>query len=183
MAESKANRRITISEIHKWDGNWELIDGVPYNMTPAPTTHHQQIVGELFFALRTHFGNDGCSVLVAPFDVQVDDGDTSTIVQPDISVFCNKSQVGEKRAKGAPNLIIEVLSPSTALKDRHHKFNLYERTGVTEYWLADPHNKTIEVYGLSEGKYRKRQVFGYGDFLSSFVFSELAIDLNGIFLA
>lgn len=77
--------------------------------------------------------------------------------------------------------MIEVLSPSTALKDRNHKFNLYERTGVTEYWLADPHNKTIEVYGLSEGRYLKRQVFGHEDTLSSFVFSELTIDLNKIF--
>ncbi|MEK5036488.1 Uma2 family endonuclease [Sporosarcina sp. FSL K6-3457] len=181
MAESKTNRRITISEIIEWDGSWELIDGIPYNMTPAPTTHHQQIVGELFFALRTHFGNDGCSVFVAPYDIQIDEVDEYTIVQPDISVFCNKNQVGEKRAQGASDLMIEVLSPSTALKDRNHKFNLYERTGVTEYWLADPHNKTIEVYGLSEGRYLKRQVFGHEDTLSSFVFSELTIDLNKIF--
>ena len=181
MAESNTNRRITISEIHEWDGNWELIDGIPHNMTPAPTPLHQRIVGELFFALRTHFGNDGCSVFVAPFDVQIDDVDEYTIVQPYISIFCNKTHVGEKRAQGAPDLIIEVLSPSTALKDRNNKFNLYERTGVTEYWLADPHNKTIEVYGLLEGRYRKRQVFGHENSMSSFVFSELTIDLNKIF--
>ncbi|MFC5590117.1 Uma2 family endonuclease [Sporosarcina soli] len=182
MAESKANRRISISEMSKWDGNWELIDGIPYNMTPAPSTAHQHVVGELFFALRTHFLGDRCSVFVSPYDVQIDETNEYTIVQPDISVFCNPDQIGEKRAKGAPDLIIEVLSPATALKDRNQKFNLYERTGVGEYWLVDPLNRTIEVYGLADDKYRKRQVFGHEDTLSSFTFSELAIELNGVFV-
>lgn len=182
MTQSKSDRRITISEINEWDGSWELIDGTPYNMIPAPSTQHQRVVGELFFALRSHFGNSGCSVFVTSYDVQVDVADDYTIVQPDISVFCNKNQIGEKRATGAPNLIVEVLSPSTALKDRNNKFNLYERTGVMEYWLVDSHNKTIEVYALSEGGYRKRHVFGREDSLSSFVFQELAIELNEIFL-
>ncbi|WP_253724349.1 Uma2 family endonuclease [Sporosarcina sp. HYO08] len=181
MAQSKSNQRITISEINEWTGSWELIDGTPYNMTPAPTPLHQRIVGELFFMLRTHFGRNGCSVYVAPFDVQLDPADDYTIVQPDLSVFCNDNQVGEKRAKGAPELIVEVLSRSTALKDRNNKYNLYERTGVKEYWLVDPTNETIEVYGLSEGSYQKRQVFGHVDTLSSFVFPELAIELDEIF--
>ena len=131
-------------------------------MTPAPSPLHQRIVGELFFSLRTHFGKSGCSVYIAPFDVQVDITDEFTIVQPDISVFCDDNRVGVQRAKGAPELIVEVLSPSTALKDRNNKFNLYERTGVEEYWLVDPLNETIEVYGLLEGRYRKRQVFRSG---------------------
>ena len=181
MAHSKSNQCLTITEINDWDGRWELIDGMPYNMTPAPSPLHQRVVGELFFELRTHFGNSGCSVFVAPFDVQVDRCDDYTIVQPDISVFCNDNQIGAKRALGAPELIVEVLSPSTALKDRNNKFNLYERTGVEEYWLVDPHNETIEIYGLLEGKYRKRKVFGRDDSLVSFVFPELTVDLNGIF--
>ncbi|MBE1553221.1 Uma2 family endonuclease [Sporosarcina limicola] len=181
MAQSKSNQRFTITEINTWDGSWELIDGVPYNMTPAPSPLHQRIVGELFFELRTHFGSSGCAVYVAPFDVQVDKADDYTIVQPDISVICDESQVGTKRAIGAPELIIEVLSPSTALKDRNNKFNLYERTGVKEYWLVDPYNETIEVYGVSGGRYRKRKVFGRDDSLLSFVFPDLRVELSAVF--
>ncbi|CAM3187696.1 Uma2 family endonuclease [Filibacter tadaridae] len=182
MAQSKPNRRLTIKEISDWEGNWELIDGAPYNMTPAPTPIHQRIVGELFYALRTHFGKSGCSVYVAPFDVQLDDTDDYTIVQPDISVFCNDDMIGDKRAIGAPELIVEVLSPSTALKDRNNKFTLYERVNVGEYWLVDPHNETIEVYALSENRYRKRKVFGRDGSLVSFVFPELTVGLDEVFV-
>ena len=145
MPQSKSSQKFSITEISEWDGTWELIDGTPYNMTPAPSPLHQRIVGELFFELRAHFGKNGCAVYVAPFDVQIDEADDFTIVQPDVSVFCDESQVGLKRATGTPELIIEVLSPSTALKDRNNKFNLYECTGVKEFWLVDPHNETIEV--------------------------------------
>ncbi len=122
MAPSNSGQQITIAEISKWDGSWELIDGTPFDMTPAPTSLHQRIVGELFFVLRTHFGIERCSVFVSPYDVQIDETDEFTIFQPDISVFCNQKQIGEKHAKGALDLIIEVLSPTTALKDWNHKF-------------------------------------------------------------
>ncbi|WP_019416140.1 Uma2 family endonuclease [Paenisporosarcina sp. TG20] len=182
MAQSKPNRRMTIVEVNDWDGSWELINGTPYNMTPAPTPIHQRVVGELFFALRTHFGKTGCSVYVSPFDIQLDATDDYTIVQPDISVFCNTDLIGDKRAIGSPDLIVEVLSPSTALKDRNNKFTLYERVGVEEYWLVDPHNETIEVYALSENRYRKRKVFGRNDSLLSFVFPELLVELSQVFV-
>jgi Uma2 family endonuclease len=181
MGQSNSDRRMMIKEISDWDGSWELIDGTPYNMTPAPSPLHQRVVGELFFALRSHFGIDGCFVYVAPFDVQLNETDEYTIVQPDLSVFCNQSQIGEKRAVGKPDLIVEVLSPSTALKDRNNKFNMYEQVGVEEYWIVDPINATIEVYALLDGRYRKRQVFGREDSLNSFVFPELFIELGNVF--
>lgn len=180
MAETDSNRKLMIKEVSHWEGQWELIDGIPYNMAPAPSPSHQRIVGELFFALRSYFGKDGCSVFVAPFDVQLDKSDDFTIVQPDVSVFCLKDLIGERRAVGCPDLIVEVLSPSTALKDRNQKFNLYERASVREYWLVDPLNRTIEVYGLSDGRYANRGVFGSANTLSSFIFPELQIELKDI---
>ncbi|XUX06936.1 Uma2 family endonuclease [Sporosarcina sp. UB5] len=180
MAQTETNRRFTIADISGWDGRWELIDGVPFNMTPAPSTAHQRIVVELLFALRTHFGKSGCTVFVAPFDVQLDENDQYTVVQPDISVFCEKQTLQPNRAIGVADLIVEVLSPSTALKDRNEKFTLYERSGVKEYWLVDPLNLTIEVYALTDGLYSRRQVVGVDDTLHSFIFTELSIEMKSI---
>ncbi|MDN4606620.1 Uma2 family endonuclease [Sporosarcina highlanderae] len=180
MAATGSKRRFTIMDISGWDGRWELIDGVPYNMTPAPSTAHQLIVGELLFALRSHLGNSGCSIFVAPFDVQLDNNDKYTVVQPDISVFCNKQNLYPNGAIGAADLIVEVLSPSTALKDRREKFTLYERSDVKEYWIVDHLNHTIEVYGLSEERYSRRQVFGMDDTLHSNIFPELLIEMKNI---
>ena len=91
MAQAESGKRVSIEELETWEGSWEIINGVPYNMTPAPATIHQKIVGELHFSLRSHFGKDGCEVFVAPFDVQLDTEDEYTLVQPDISVFCKKN--------------------------------------------------------------------------------------------
>ncbi len=180
MAQTETNRRFTIADISEWDGRWELIDGIPYNMTPTPSTAHQRIVVELLFALRAHFGKSGCSVFVAPFDVQLNEDDQYTIVQPDISVFCKEQTIHPNRATGPADLIVEVLSPSTALKDRNEKFTLYERSNVKEYWLVDPLNHTIEIYGVEDGRYSRRRVFGVDDTLSSFTFPELSIEMNNI---
>lgn len=180
MIPIDSKQRITITDIERWDGRWELIDGVPNNMTPAPSTSHQRIAGELLFALRTYFGNNSASVFIAPFDVQLDENDEYTVVQPDISVFCNKQKLHSDRAIGAADLIVEILSPSTALKDRREKFTLYEQTKVKEYWIVDPLNHTIEVYDLSDGRYANPRVYGVDDMLHSFIFPELSIEMKTI---
>ncbi|MDW0113264.1 Uma2 family endonuclease [Sporosarcina saromensis] len=183
MTETDSTHKFMIKEVSHWDGQWELIDGVPFNMTPAPSATHQRIVGELFFALRSYFGTDGCAVFIAPFDVQLDKSDDYTIVQPDVSVFCRRELICEHRAIGCPDLLVEVLSPSTALKDRNQKFKLFERSGVQEFWIVDAHNQTVEVYGLSERRYRERAVFGHSDTLRSFLFPDLKIELKRILFA
>ncbi|MFS0644397.1 Uma2 family endonuclease [Siminovitchia sp. 179-K 8D1 HS] len=182
MAKAGSNPRFTIADISGWDGQWELIEGIPFNMTPSPSSTHQRIVGELFYALRTFFGKSGCSVFTAPFDVQLNEADEYTVVQPDLSVFCKEEAIQEKRAVGVPDLIVEVLSPSTALKDRNEKFNVYERTGVKEYWLVDPLHLTVEVYGLLDNRYGNRYVYGPDNSLQSFLFPDLSIDLKNILL-
>ncbi|WP_338117916.1 Uma2 family endonuclease [Parageobacillus thermoglucosidasius] len=101
-------------------------------------------------------------VFISPLGILLsaseDDENPDTVVQPDISVFCHPEQIEEKGAKGAPTLVIEVLSPSTAFKDRNEKFYLYERFGVQEYWIVDPAHQTIEIYGLVNSKFAKRNV-------------------------
>jgi Uma2 family endonuclease len=185
MKIPEPSKRYTYQDYRNWEGRWELLKGVPYNMSPVPSPQHQRIVGELYFALRSFFGKKTCEVFVAPFDIrlsEIDDYENpDTVVQPDISVIFNPQQIDEKGGKGSPSMVIEVLSPSTALKDRNEKFQLYESFGVKEYWIVDPIHQTIEVYGLVEKAFSKRAVFGKQNTLSSFLFPELKIDLKEIF--
>ncbi|WP_143415091.1 Uma2 family endonuclease [Geobacillus sp. E263] len=169
----------------QWEGRWELIDGVAYNMSPSPTWEHQFAIVELSFILRSYFQNKNCYVAIAPFDVRFsNDGDYERaphVVQPDISVICHKHQLTNNGCLGAPTLVIEVLSPSTALKDRNEKFKLYEKFGVQEYWIVDPVYQTIEVFGFEDGFFKKREVFGKDQQLTSFVFPDLTVEVSSIF--
>ncbi len=168
-----------------WEGRWELIHGKAYHMTPAPSADHQFVVGELFFALRRFFGDKGCEVFVSPFDVflgqKASDDDAEHIVQPDISVICDKRQISQKGCLGAPQLVIEVLSPATALKDFNEKFQLYEQSGVNEYWIADPLNRLVHVHAWADGYYTRRGTFGEGDKCKSMMFEGLTCDLHSVF--
>ena len=157
----KADHKFTYVDYSSWpdDERWELIDGVAYNMSPAPTSTHQRLCGELFFRLKTLLMSSSCESFIAPFDVYLpeypgqDFNSIDTIVQPDISVICDPDKIIEKGCLGAPDLIIEILSPSTAKKDMHEKFHLYEKQGVKEYWIVDPGNKYIRIFHLqAEGK-------------------------------
>ncbi|OAS21401.1 hypothetical protein A8708_31545 [Paenibacillus oryzisoli] len=168
-----------------WDGAWELINGKSYNMSPAPTSLHQYIVGELYYALRTFLQNRNCFVFVAPFDVFFSESEEykspDHVAQPDLSVVCSKDQIAKNGCQGAPTLIIEVLSPSTALKDFNEKFNLYQKYGVQEYWIVDPGNRTVHVYWLKDGSYQVQHLYTEGDTIHSFIFKDLQMPLNMLF--
>lgn len=181
MKTPESNKRYRYQDYEHWEGKWELIHGIPYNMSPAPSTQHQYIVGEIYFALRSFFGKDNCKAFVAPFDIRLSDTDDfdnpDTVIQPDVVVICNPNQIDKKGGKGAPDLVVEVLSPATALKDRNQKFKLYEEHGVKEYWIIDPFNQTIEVYGRTDHSLEKINVFGKDDNLTSFLFQDFSLEL------
>ncbi|UVI31817.1 Uma2 family endonuclease [Paenibacillus spongiae] len=155
------------------------------DMSPAPNPLHQFIVGELHFSLRTFFQNRSCYVFVAPFDVlfsENDDYDSPEhVTQPDLSVVCSKEQISKKGCHGAPSLIIEVLSPATALKDFNEKFNLYQKYGVKEYWIVDPGNRTIHLFALQDGSYSVRELYAEQDAIQSAIFADLTIPLDKLF--
>ena len=130
-------------------------------MTAAPSTKHQRVSGELFFQIRSFLSEKAdCEVFYAPFDVRFperDEADESIInvVQPDIAVICDPSKIDDKGCRGAPDWIIEVLSPFTSSKDHIAKRLLYERMGVREYWLAHPFDEMITVFILGDdGKFK-----------------------------
>jgi Uma2 family endonuclease len=144
----------TFNDTLDWEGRWELIDGIPYDMSPAPRTDHQRIAGGLYWQLRNFLNGRTCEPFIAPFDVHLnyDEGD-DTVVQPDVIVVCDKSKLRDGDCKGAPDFVAEVLSPSTAMRDRTKKFQLYLRAGVKEYWIVDPAAQAVDVHILENGKY------------------------------
>lgn len=137
----------------------ELIEG-ELIVSPSPITVHQRFIGNLFVLLRSLIPNG--EVFLAPLDVYLD---AANVPQPDIMWVAEGSRckVGEKRLEGPPDLIVEVLSAGTARADRGKKFQLYERHGVREYWLADPEGEYFEIFRLEDGRFVRQGAYGIED--------------------
>jgi len=167
------------------DERWELIDGVAWNMSPSPSPQHQTILGRLFRKMSEITDRSGCTTFVAPIDVRLPDDDnqseddTPTVVQPDISVFCDPSSMDDKGAHAAPDLVVEILSPSTGYKDQTDKLALYERHGVKEYWVVNGDAGWAMVYRLeTDGRYGKPDYYRRNEAVRSDVLggAEIATD-------
>jgi Uma2 family endonuclease len=150
----------TYGDYCAWDDGerWELIDGEAYCMSPGPNRAHQEVLGELFYQVRRQLEGHPCRVYVAPFDIRLPKGNEAdelidTVVQPDISVICDGKKLDERGCRGAPDWIIEILSPSTAARDQICKRALYEREGVQEYWLVHPMDRVLYIYQLEGERY------------------------------
>jgi Uma2 family endonuclease len=149
------DRRFSYGDYRSWeDGErWELIEGQAWSMSPAPRTDHQALSLWLASAIHAFLKGKPCRVFAAPFDVLLPTGDEAdddvdSVVQPDIAVFCDRSKLREAGARGAPDFVVEILSPSTAKKDLSEKFRLYETRGVREYWIVDPGNRSVLAFRL-----------------------------------
>ena len=149
----KRQGEYTVSDYYAWpkDERIELIDGVIYDMA-APTSLHQLIAGRVYTRFSNHIekNNGKCIALISPADVQISKDD-KTIVQPDVMILCDKKLFKMGRIYGAPDLIVEILSPSTRKKDMTIKLKKYTDSGVREYWIVDPRNKRIIVHDLEHG--------------------------------
>ena len=185
MMNPEPSKLYTYADYIQWEGQWELIHGKAYNMSASPTWDDQFTVMKLSFAFRPYFQNKDCYVAIAPFDVRLSDSDDYThakhVVQPDISVICNKNSLTTNGCLGAPTLIVEVLSSSTALKDRNEKFKLYEQFDVQEYWIVDPVYKTVEIFGREDGFFKKREAFGENGTITSFIFTNFSLEAKQLF--
>lgn len=183
----KPEQKYSYADYLTWDENerWEIIDGVPY-MQAAPSRVHQEISGELYLQFGTYLKGKPCNVYHAPFCVRLDtekkDSDVKNVVEPDITIVCDSDKLDERGCKGSPNMIIEILSPSTGKKDRVDKFNKYESAGVKEYWLVEPDQKFISVFLLqSNGRYGRPEMYTEEDKIKVSIFSDLEIDLKPVF--
>jgi Uma2 family endonuclease len=168
---------------------WEIINGEVYDMSPAPSRKHQFLSWELSRQIGNFLLDKSCQAYHAPFDVRFPEGiwdknEIIDVVQPDLMVICDTSKLDDKGCQGAPDFIIEILSPGTAFKDFTIKHALYERNGVKEYWLVDPVNQMLTIYLLGEdGKYGKPSVHPGAGKRKVAVLEPLEIDLDAIFSA
>ena len=190
LLKEKEIKKFTYRDYLHWpdDQRWELIDGVPYNMSPAPNRIHQEISGELYRQIANYLAGKQCKVYAAPFDVRLpaagekDDDEITTVVQPDITVVCDRSKLDKKGCKGVPDLVIEILSPYTAKKDMKEKYFLYEKFGVKEYWIVYPDYKTVSVYTLDINKaYGAPAVYEEEEQVEVGIFEDLTVELKTVF--
>jgi len=185
----KDEDRFTYKNYLTWPENerWELIGGIAYDMTPAPSRFHQQLLTNLIVPIGSYLAGKECKVFAAPFDVRFAEKNTrdeeiDTVVQPDIVVVREKSKLDDRGCVGAPDLVIEILSPATAAKDMKEKFALYEKHGVLEYWLVQPLDKTVMVFRSGEDKkYGKPGIYISEDEIKVGIFDDLTIDLKAVF--
>ena len=169
------------------DERWEIIDGIAY-MQAAPSPIHQEISGGLFAQFHNYLSGKTCKVYAAPFCVRlVDDDDKKSedikkVVEPDISIVCEKSKIDEKGCKGAPDMIVEVMSPSSIKMDRFIKFNSYEKAGVKEYWIVEPEGKLVSVFVLQgDHRYGRPEIYAEDGMIKVSIFPDLIVDLKPVF--
>lgn len=188
MALPAEKIRYTFADCLTWGENEriEIINGEAVMMAP-PSSVHQEISGELFAQLHAYLKGKQCKVYPAPFAVRLfeRDGDdpesVDTMVEPDISVICDKSKIDKHGCKGAPDLVIEILSPSTRRHDRLVKMNLYQRAGVREYWIVDPANQDAQSFVLEDGRYSAKDFGAAGDHMRVSILDGCVIDLSEVF--
>ncbi len=188
MALPSKRMRYTFADALTWEENQriEIIDGEAVMMAP-PIRIHQEISGELFFQLANYLRGKGCKVYAAPFAVRLfeKDGDrpedVDTLVEPDIAVICDPAKLDKYGCRGAPDMVVEILSPSTQRQDRFTKFSLYQRAGVREYWIVDPENKFVQSFWLEDGRYAVKEFGAAGDKMCVNVLEDCVIDLSEIF--
>lgn len=169
VPDLSSDRIYTYADYADWDEDqrWELVEGVPYLMS-APGIRHQTILGELHLIVGNFLKNSPCRVFFAPCDVLFpesgeDEKDVKNVFQPDLMVICDSAKIKEKYIWGAPDWVVEVLSPTTSKKDLNLKKHVYERFGVKEFWAVCPVYATVTVFRLHEGKLQHIEVYDSAD--------------------
>lgn len=182
------NRSYTYADYIKFefDHMVELIKGQIFKMTPAPSAFHQDISMKLSSDLYTFFSNRSCKVFHAPFDVVLpisneQKDQSTTVVQPDICIICDLAKLDKAGCFGPPDLIVEILSPSTSKKDLNDKYEIYEQSGVKEYWIVMPREKLVEVFYLQQQRYQRVETYTEKETMYSVQFPELAVNLESVF--
>jgi Uma2 family endonuclease len=165
----------------------ELIKGKVFRSAAvAPRRRHQEVSGKLYAMILFHLQHNTCKAFIAPFDVRLPvkskkNEDIFTVVQPDICVVCDRSKLDDAGCVGAPDLIVEVLSPGNNKKELKYKYEVYEQSGVAEYWIIHPNEETLLIYTLTKGKYVPSRLFTWGDVVKSAVIKGFELDLEEFF--
>lgn len=184
------NKTYTYADYLTWEfeERVEILKGKVFSMGTTPNTSHQRISGKLSGILWQKFNNNSLNFFAAPFDVRLLDKKKSTldqeiytVVQPDLCVICDDAKIDERGAIGAPDLVIEILSPGNSNKEMKYKFDLYEEAGVLEYWIVNPADKTVFIYVLKENEFIGMHPLIEEDTIQSKLFPEFDFKLELIF--
>ena len=161
----------------------EIIKGKIMAMSPAPNRLHQDISLKLTSEFLKVFPNDGCKLYVAPFDVRFPDenGNVKTVVQPDLCVICDPNKLDERGCLGAPDLVVEILSPGNSKREMKDKYELYQEYGVSEYWVVRPEERNIHIYVLENGRYVGIAPVVEDDVITSVKFPNLSFSTSGLY--
>lgn len=203
IPSQKPDSKYTYADYCSWPDTerWEILDGVPVAMSPFPNRYHQKISGRLYFAVQAVLNEKKipCEIYAAPFDVRLPeyneaDESVTNVVQPDLSIICDKNKLDDRGCRGAPDVIIEILSPSTASNDMIVKKELYEKHRVREYWIVQPMERIVIVYKLTDtpeenraaissvpGKFDKGSIYTEKDEIIMHIPGEIRIRLSDIF--
>jgi Uma2 family endonuclease len=184
------NKLYTYSDYYTWkfQERVELIKGKIFKMSPAPSRQHQKIAVTLTGIFYNHFLEHTCEVYPAPFDVRLlvarksQPALAETVVQPDLCVVSDLSKLDDRGCVGAPDLVVEILSPGNSKKEMHEKFEVYQEAGVKEYWLVNPHEALVLIYLLNDdGEFIGKPPVVSGMELHSYIFPELKLQLSELF--
>lgn len=162
----------------------ELIKGKVFTKPPAPNRRHQEVSGNIVGSLFNFLRNQPCQVYSAPFDVRFsrnpEFSKIDSVVQPDISVICDLSKLDDRGCFGAPDLIVEIISPGNSRVELQNKYDLFEEFGVREYWIVHPTDCSLLIYTLVDGRFQPSRLFTSGDQITSTVLAGFSLDLEEI---
>ena len=171
----------------KFKERLELFRGKIFKMA-APNMNHQTVGGHLYNQFYNYLKGKTCRVFIAAFDVRLPvknrkkDDEITTVVQPDVCIFCDPAKLDDRGACGAPDLAIETLSPSNRKDELHMKYEVYEEAGVKEYWIADPAKKSVLAFQLQpDGKFSLPDIYTGSDQLAAQCVPGLTFNINEIF--
>ena len=188
FADLDLTKTYTYADYFKWkfEQRVELIKGKIFKMSPAPNRIHQKITGYIHIRLGNYLEGKACEVYEAPFDVRLprklsEDKQIFTVLQPDVCVICDLSKLDDRGCLGAPDLVVEVLSPGNNAKELKNKYDIYEESGVKEYWIVSPQNRWLRICTLVDGKFIESPYYLSGDIAESAVLNGFSLNVADVF--
>jgi Uma2 family endonuclease len=188
LAELDLDKTYSYADYFSWKftERVELIKGKIFRMSPAPNRFHQKLTGYIHICIGNFLEGKSCEVYTAPFDVRLPrksttDKEIFTVLQPDVCVICDLSKLDYRGCIGAPDLVVEVLSPGNNAKELKNKYDVYEEAGVKEYWLVSPQDQWLRIYSLIDGKFQESPYMLAGDNATSTVLPGFALDITALF--
>lgn len=164
----------------------ELIEGKVFPMSIFSNRAHQKVLGYVHIRIANYLEGKLCEVYAAPFDVRIprvskDDKQIITVLQPDVCVICDLSKLDKRGCLGAPDIVVEILSPGNNAKELKNKYDVYQEAGVREYWVVSPQNQWVRIYTLEGGSFKESPYYVAGDTAHSSVLEGFSIVINDLF--